>query len=101
MTLATKTPVPISQHDFQAMLSFARAAYQLKHNPAYLALLADKLPETAKTAPNNPSILMGYDFHLTDENPKLIEINNNAGGLWEKDDGWTPQCSHTELADDL
>ena len=101
MTLATKTPVSISQHDFQTMLSFARAAYQLKSNPTYLALLADKLPETAKIAPENPSILMGYDFHLNDTGPKLIEINNNAGGLWEKDDGWIPQCSHPELLGDL
>ncbi|MDQ6979944.1 MAG: hypothetical protein Q9M46_00545 [Ghiorsea sp.] len=101
MTLATQTPISISQHDFQTMLSFARAAYQLKSNATYLSLLAEKLPETAKVAPNNPSILMGYDFHLTDKSPKLIEINNNAGGLWEKDDGWIPQGSHAELADDL
>ncbi len=101
MTLATKTPVSISQHDFQTMLSFARAAYQLKSNPTYLALLAEKLPETAKIVSENPSILMGYDFHLNDTGPKLIEINNNAGGLWEKDDGWIPQCSHPELPSDL
>lgn len=102
MTLATKTPVTISHDDFSSMLSFARAAYQLKNNPTYLDLLADKLPEAAKVKSNNsPSILMGYDFHLTDTTPKLIEINNNAGGLWEKDEGWIPQCPHAELADDL
>ena len=101
MTLATKTPVSISQRDFQTMLSFARAAYQLKSNPTYLSLLAEKLPETAKVNHDSPSMLMGYDFHLTDAGPKLIEINNNAGGLWEKDDGWVPQCSHPELPMDL
>ena len=102
MTLATKTPVPISQHDFQTMLSFARAAYQLKNNPTYLSMLAEKLPKTASVEHSSPSILMGYDFHLSDDTcPKLIEINNNAGGLWERDDGWVPQCSHTELPSDL
>ena len=27
-------------------------------------------------------ILMSYDFHLDDSNPKLIEINTNAGGIF-------------------
>ncbi|HEX5361336.1 MAG TPA: hypothetical protein VFW49_09650, partial [Fluviicoccus sp.] len=25
---------------------------------------------------------MGYDFHVTEDGPKLIEINTNAGGAW-------------------
>jgi D-alanine-D-alanine ligase-like ATP-grasp enzyme len=25
-------------------------------------------------------VFFGYDFHLTDDGPKLIEINTNAGG---------------------
>jgi hypothetical protein len=25
-------------------------------------------------------VFMGYDFHLTESGPKLIEINTNAGG---------------------
>lgn len=25
---------------------------------------------------------MGYDFHVTPEGPKLIEINTNAGGAF-------------------
>ncbi|MBY0518147.1 MAG: hypothetical protein K2P81_14660 [Bacteriovoracaceae bacterium] len=27
-------------------------------------------------------VFMGYDFHLTEEGPKLIEINTNAGGAF-------------------
>ncbi|MFN9112916.1 MAG: hypothetical protein ACK5XN_22855, partial [Bacteroidota bacterium] len=27
-------------------------------------------------------VFMGYDFHLSDEGPKLIEINTNAGGAF-------------------
>lgn len=27
-------------------------------------------------------VFMGYDFHLTEEGPKLIEINTNAGGAY-------------------
>jgi hypothetical protein len=30
--------------------------------------------------PPNPGAFYGYDFHLTPQGPKLIEINTNAGG---------------------
>lgn len=30
----------------------------------------------------NPGVLFGYDFHITPEGPRLIEINTNAGGAF-------------------
>jgi len=101
MTLATKIPVMISEHAFETMLRFARAIYKLKSNSEYITALDLALPDTIQINPDNPSILMGYDFHLTDDGPKLIEINNNAGGLFEKDDGWIPQCICHALPDSL
>ncbi len=97
MTLATTTPVPIAAEDFNTMLNFAKTIDKLQYEPAYLKALDLDLPETIDVQPEQPSILMGYDFHLTPDGPKLIEINNNAGGLWEKDDGWIPQSQHHEL----
>ncbi len=79
------------------MLRFSRTVIQLKDNPAYLSALADALPETARIATAWPSVLMGFDFHLTSEGPKLIEINNNAGGLYIGDDRWLPQTEIPEL----
>jgi hypothetical protein len=35
------------------------------------------MPKAFSTA----GVCMGYDFHLTNEGPKLIEINTNSGGL--------------------
>lgn len=32
--------------------------------------------------PLTSGVLMGYDFHLTNEGPRLIEINTNAGGIY-------------------
>lgn len=32
-----------------------------------------------KSGPKNFSVLMSYDFHMTEAGPKLIEINTNAG----------------------
>jgi len=72
------------------MVRFSRLMYQLKHNDRWWAVLANRLPDTVAVAPDQPSILMGYDFHLTDDGPKLIEINNNAGGLFQCGQ-WLPQ----------
>ncbi len=96
MSLATKTPVLISNHDFRIMLRFARTIYALKKNSVYLKSMAANLPETARVNPENPSLLMGYDFHLTNDGPKLIEINNNAGGLFQEGSGWIPQYPNPE-----
>ncbi len=32
--------------------------------------------------PETNSIMMGYDFHMTPDGPKLIEVNTNAGGAF-------------------
>ncbi|HID36174.1 MAG TPA: hypothetical protein EYP39_02165 [Ghiorsea sp.] len=101
MTLATETPVPVSEQNFQTMLNFAKTIDGLQYRQAYLDALTLHLPSIVDVQPKRPPILMGYDFHLTDDGPKLIEINNNAGGLWEKDDGWIPQCEHEALQGSL
>ncbi|MDX8413613.1 MAG: hypothetical protein R8J85_05945 [Mariprofundales bacterium] len=89
----TNTPFPelmLSSADLAKMLGFARLMHQLKHNGRWLDQLAARLPTAAAIAPDQPSLLMGYDFHLTDDGPKLIEINNNAGGLFQHGQ-WLPQ----------
>ncbi len=39
-------------------------------------------PQIAKSDPGPAGALMGYDFHLGDDGPKLIEVNTNAGGAF-------------------
>jgi hypothetical protein len=39
-------------------------------------------PEIAKRDFGPRGALMGYDFHLGDDGPKLIEVNTNAGGAF-------------------
>ncbi|MDQ6951140.1 MAG: hypothetical protein Q9M26_05690 [Mariprofundales bacterium] len=74
----------------QQMFDFARAIYRLKQNPNWLQALENTLPAAATIVPDQPSLLMGYDFHLTEDGPKLIEINNNAAGLYQRGQ-WLPQ----------
>jgi len=102
MFLASPIPIAIPRGDFERMLSFARKLYRLKNESKYLQMLEQKLPETAKVIPDTPGMLMGFDFHLTDDGPKLIEINNNAGGLYiEQLKGWLPQPEIAEMPGDI
>lgn len=91
MPLASDQPIQILRRDFERMLGFARVVHRLTDNAAYLGLLNAALPAAARFDPGCPSILMGYDFHLTPEGPKLIEINNNAGGLYRRAGHWLGQ----------
>jgi len=100
-SLASETPVPISSSDLETMLRFSRTVFRLKDNPAYLAALGDDLPAAARIATAWPSVLMGFDFHLTSSGPKLIEINNNAGGLYIGDGRWLPQQIHAAMPGSL
>lgn len=96
-SLASETPVSIPAHDFNIMLDFSRSVFGLKDNRVYLELLQPYLPDAAKIKTSWPSVLMGFDFHLTADGPKLIEINNNAGGLYIGDNRWLPQPAIAEL----
>jgi len=100
-TLASTRAVDISRADFERMLKFARSVYRLKDNSAYLHQLAADLPDAARIETAWPSVLMGFDFHLTAEGPKLIEINNNAGGLYVGQGHWLPQDDVPELSGTL
>lgn len=48
--------------------------------PAYQKRVLASAPDAAKFIPKAHSVFFGYDFHLSREGPKLIEINTNAGG---------------------
>jgi hypothetical protein len=48
--------------------------------PAYRQAVMPLVPETARFDPGHDAAMMGYDFHLTEKGPRLIEVNTNAGG---------------------
>jgi len=58
------------------------------------------LPANAQIDSSHYSVLMGYDFHITEDGvAKLIEVNTNAGGLWFADRSYHP--SNTQFSDKL
>lgn len=48
--------------------------------PAYQQAALARAPEVAQHQFGPAGVFMGYDFHLGEDGPRLIEINTNAGG---------------------
>jgi hypothetical protein len=48
--------------------------------PVYRRHVLAHAPEIAHLAPRASGVFLGYDFHLDESGPQLIEINTNAGG---------------------
>ncbi|GAB6042558.1 hypothetical protein JCM17961_32350 [Endothiovibrio diazotrophicus] len=48
--------------------------------PAYREAALAWAPAAARRDPGPVGVFLGYDFHLTADGPRLIEINTNAGG---------------------
>lgn len=76
----TTCPVDLPRPALARMIRLVRALFRLSALPAYRTLVAAQVPETARFDPGHDAVMMGYDFHLEGERPKLIEVNTNAGG---------------------
>ena len=72
--------VSLSRHDLADMIRLVRALFKLSRLPAYREEVWRHVPEIARFNPGHDAVMIGYDFHLSDAGPQLIEVNNNAGG---------------------
>jgi hypothetical protein len=79
-TAFTHTQVCLSVSALGQMIRLVRIMDRLSQSSSYLKLINQELPVSAQFDPRHASVMMGYDFHVTEEGPKLIEINTNAGG---------------------
>jgi hypothetical protein len=50
--------------------------------PAWRQQALHRAPPIARLDQGPAGVFMGYDFHLSDDGPRLIEINSNAGGAF-------------------
>ncbi|MBF0624396.1 MAG: hypothetical protein HQL82_06270 [Magnetococcales bacterium] len=84
MVDATRTPAPVMvtlpRRHLRTMIRLVRDLDDLLAVPGYLAQVEEALPAVARFHPGHAAVMMGYDFHLTPEGPRLIEVNTNAGG---------------------
>lgn len=73
----------LRKEDRDAMNALIKSIESVVGLPAYRASIFDRQPELLKNIqPNTSGLMMGYDFHITEYEPKLIEINTNAGGAF-------------------
>lgn len=79
--LFSALPVFVSRAHVDGMRSVIDAVESVVALPAYQAAVVDHAPPIARFVPGPRGVLFGYDFHLGETGPKLIEINTNAGGL--------------------
>lgn len=78
--LASNVSVFVSRDDAAEMLRVARAVEAAAALPAFQnAALASPVSQAEF---GTAGVFMGYDFHITPEGPRLIEINTNAGGAF-------------------
>ena len=80
--------VSLSQQHYLEMQKVIKALYQLKNNKLYQQSLLEAEDSSFITAlklldanPQQDSVLMAYDFHLSPTGVKLIEVNTNASGF--------------------
>ncbi len=76
--------VELDHSILQQIKNFVSVAFKLSRHENLQKQLFELYPEKAnniyKKAPNQ-SVLMSYDFHITDQHIKLIEINTNASSF--------------------
>ncbi len=99
--LFSNSPVFLSKTNLSGMLQITHAIEEATHLPGYREAALAWAPESALRDYGPLGALMGYDFHLTADGPKLIEINTNAGGAFLNSllvEAQRACCSETDAA---
>jgi len=80
--LFSNTAVFISPAQMQQMREIVQAVTRVVNLPLYAQQVLAQAPSIAAYNPGAAGVFMGYDFHLSAQGPKVIEINTNAGGAF-------------------
>lgn len=80
--LFARAPVFVPESDIVAMHRVVLAIEGAVRLPGYEAAALSWAPEIARHDLGPVGAFMGYDFHMSSDGPKLIEINTNAGGAF-------------------
>jgi len=78
--LFSATAVFITPEQVHKMRAVIEAVETVIAAPAYRAAALARASAAAAHDPRYPGVFLGYDFHLGEHGPRLIEINTNAGG---------------------
>jgi hypothetical protein len=80
--LFSSLPVFLPRADLDRMLATIAAIEDVAQLPGYQEAAAAWTSAIARHNHGPRGALMGYDFHLAGEAPRLIEVNTNAGGAF-------------------
>jgi hypothetical protein len=78
--LFSATAVFVTPQQVDKMRAVIEAVETVIGTPAYRSAALDRASAAAAHDPHCPGVFLGYDFHLGERGPRLIEINTNAGG---------------------
>ena len=78
--LFSDTVVFVGEKSLRRMADLVAAVERVVALPAWQARVLSRSPAIASHGVAHPGVFLGYDFHLDDDGPRLIEINTNAGG---------------------
>ncbi len=78
--LLADSPVFISRDHIEQMRAVIAAIGRVTGLESYQRHVLQWVPGIATTDYGPHGVFFGYDFHLTNDGPKLIEVNTNAGG---------------------
>lgn len=74
-------PVFVSPRHIQQAENVVSAIEEVVATQGYQSAVLAWAPEIARFDPGSPGGLLGLDFHLAPDGPRLIEINTNPGGV--------------------
>lgn len=80
-SLFAEFPVFVADAEVATMQSVVAAIKKVAGHPAFIERALGQAPAIAAIEQGTQGVLYGYDFHLTEQGPKLIEVNTNAGGI--------------------
>ena len=80
--LLSNVLVFLSSDDLAHMRGIVEAIEATAQLPAYRKAVLAWAPQSAQHDFGPLGAFMGYDFHLDDSGPRLIEVNTNAGGAF-------------------
>lgn len=72
--------VELPQQHLDEMARIVQAVERVVRLPAWSETVLGWAPDIARYEPKTGGVFFGYDFHVTADGPRLIEINTNAGG---------------------
>ncbi|HEX4852857.1 hypothetical protein [Arenimonas sp.] len=74
-------PVFVPAAQVRAMTALIEAIERVAASESFRRAVRERTPDTAYVDPGSPGGLLGFDFHLGPDGPRLIEINTNPGGV--------------------